>query len=154
MLHAEGAVAVVLNDGHNSVLGGAVGDAVLGGAGLGLAQCVGVLAGSGVGNGIHHDLAVGIVGAGGDHVIALHELKVELAGLEVTAVQGLDRGNLVGDAGALGARLVGVGKLRLVGVLQLVHGAERAVAVVGDGRLDGELGIAVSDTAGAALDLA
>ena len=154
MLHAKGAVAVVLDDGHDSVLRGAVGNAVFGGAGLGLAQHVGVLASRGVGDGIHHDLAVGIVGAGGDYVIALDELKTELAGLEVTAVQGLDRGNLVGDAGALGARLVGVGKLRLVGALQLMLYAERAVAVVLDDSLDGVGRGIVGDTTDVAPDLA
>ena len=154
VLHAEGAVAVVLDDGHNSVLSGAVGNAVFGGAGLGLAQRVGVLASRGVGDGIHHDLAVGIVGAGGDHAIALDELETELAGLEVAPVQGLGRGDLVSDAGLLGARLIGVAELRLVGVLQDMLRLERAVAVVRDGGLDSELGIAVSDTAGVALDLA
>ena len=154
VLHAEGAVAVVLDDGHDSVLGGAVGNAVFGGAGLGLAQRVGVLASRGVGDGIHHDLAVGIVGAGGDHAIALDELETELAGLEVAPVQGLGRGNLVSDAGLLGARLIGVAELRLVGVLQDMLRLERAVAVVRDGGLDSELGIAVSDTAGVTLDLA
>ena len=154
VLHAKGAVAVVLDDGHDSVLRGAVGNAVFGGAGLGLAQHVGVLASRGVGDGIHHDLAVGIVGAGGDYVIALDELKTELAGLEVTAVQGLDRGNLVGDAGALGARLVGVGKLRLVGALQLMLYAERAVAVVLDDSLDGAGRGIVGDTTDVAPDLA
>ena len=87
MLDAEGAVAVVLDDGHNSVLSGAVSNAVFGGAGLGLAQRVGVLASLSVGDGIHHDLAVGIVGAGGDHAIALDELETELAGLEVAPGQ-------------------------------------------------------------------
>ena len=154
VLHAEGAVAVVLDDGHDSVLGGAVGNAVFGGAGLGLAQRVGVLASRGVGDGIHHDLAVGIVGAGGDHAIALDELETELAGLEVAPVQGLGRGDLASDAGLLGARLIGVAELRLVGVLQDMLRLERAVAVVRDGGLDSELGIAVSDTAGVALDLA
>ena len=87
VLHAEGAVAVVLDDGHNSVLSGAVSNAVFGGAGLGLAQRVGVLASLSVGDGIHHDLAVGIVGAGGDHAIALDELETELASLEVAPGQ-------------------------------------------------------------------
>ncbi len=87
MLHAEGTVAVVLDDGHNSVLSGAVSNAVFGGAGLGLAQRVGVLASRGVGDGVHHDLAVGIVGAGGDRAIALDELETELAGLEVAPGQ-------------------------------------------------------------------
>ena len=154
MLHAEGAVAVVHDLSHDSEFSSTVGNAVLGGAGLGLAQRVGVLASRVIGDGIHHDLAAGIVGAGGDHVVALDELEAELAGLEVTAVQGLGRGDLVGDAGVLGARLVGVGELRLVDVLQDMLSLERAVTVVGDGGLDGVLGGAVGDAAGAALDLA
>ena len=154
VLHAEGAIAVVLDDGHDGVLSGAVSNAVFGGAGLGLAQRVGVLASLSVGDGIHHDLAVGIVGAGGDHVIALNELKAELASLEVAPVQDLVRGDLLGDAGALGGHVVGVLELGNLDVFQNMRGTERTVAVVGDGRLDGVLGIAVGDTAGVALDLA
>ena len=157
MLHAEGTVAVVLDDGHDSVLSGAVGNAVLGGAGLGLAQPVGVLAGLGIGDGIHYDLAVGIVGAGGDDIVALDELKAELASREtkLTPGQNLSRGNLTGDAGVLRARLVGIDELRLVGVLQLMLCHKLALAVVGDGRLDG-VGLAVvSDAiAGVARDFA
>ena len=149
MLDAERAVAVVRNLSHDGVLGGAVGNAVLGGAGLGLAQRVGVLAGLGVGDGIHHDLAVGIVGAGDDHVVTLDELEAELAGLEAEVAPGQDlgRGDLVGDAGDLGARLVGVGELRLIGVLQLVLDVERAVAVVLDDSLNG-VGRAIVGNAG------
>ena len=154
VLHAEGAIVVILDGGHNSVLSGAVSNAVFGGAGLGLAQYVGVLASRSVGDGIHYDLAVGIVGTGGDHVIALDELETEIASLEIAPVQDLVRGDQVGDAGALGGHVVGVLELGNLDVLQNVRGAERAVALVGDGGLDGELGIAVGDTAGVALDLA
>ena len=156
VLHAEGAVAVVLDDGHNGVLSGAVGNAVLGSAGLGLTQHVGVLASRGVGDGIHYDLAVGIVGAGGDYVVALNELKAELAGNEadLAAGQDLGRGDLAGDAGVAGVRLVAVAELRLVSVIQDMLRLERAVALVGDGGLDG-VGLAVvSDAAGVTLDLA
>ena len=156
VLDAEGAVAVVLDDGHDSVLGGAVRNAVLGGAGLGLAQRVGVLASRGVGDGIHYDLAVGIVGAGGDYVVALNELKAELAGNEadLAAGQDLGRGDLAGDAGVTGVRLVAVAELRLVSVIQDMLRLERAVALVGDGGLDG-VGLAVvGDAAGVTLDLA
>ncbi len=156
MLHAQSTVAVVHNRSHDSVLGGAVGNTVLGGTGLGLAQRVGVFAGLGVRDGIHHDLAVGIVGAGGDHVIALDELEAELAGHKAKLAPGQDllRGDLVGDAGVLGTRLVRVGELGLLGVaLQLMLRLERAVTLVGDGGLDG-IGLAVvGDAASLALDL-
>ena len=156
MLHAEGAIVVILDGGHNSVLSGAVSNAVFGGAGLGLAQYVGVLASRSVGDGIHHDLAVGIVGTGGDHVIALDELEMELASLEVAPVQDLVRGDLLGDAGALGGHVVGVLELGNLDVLQNMRGTERTVAVIGDGRHDGELGITVGDAlaGGSAVDLA
>ena len=147
MLDAERAVAVVRNLSHDGVLGGAVGNAVLDGAGLGLAQLVGVLASRFIGDGIHHDLAVGIVGAGDDDLVALDELKAELAFLERTPGQDLGRGDLVGDAGDLGARLVGVGELRLIGVLQLVLDVERAVTVVLDDSLNG-VGRAIVGNAG------
>ena len=156
MLHAEGAIVVILDGGHNSVLSGAVSNAVFGGAGLGLAQYVGVLASRSVGDGIHYDLAVGIVGTGGDHVIALDELEMELASLEVAPVQDLVRGDLLGDAGALGGHVVGVLELGNLDVLQNMRGTERTVAVIGDGRHDGELGITVGDAlaGGSAVDLA
>ena len=144
VLDAEGTVAVVRDRGHDGVLGGAVGNAVLDGAGLGLAQRVGVFAGLGVRDGVHHDLAVGIVDAGSGNNVTFDELKAELAGhkAKLTPGQNLSRGNLTGDAGVLGARLVGIGELRLVGVLQLMLCHKLALAVVGDGRLDG-VGLAV-----------
>ena len=156
VLHAEGAIVVILDGGHNSVLSGAVSNAVFGGAGLGLAQYVGVLASRSVGDGIHYDLAVGIVGTGGDHVIALDELETEIASLEVAPVQDLVRGDQVGDAGALGGHVVGVLELGNLDVLQNMRGAERTVAVVRDGGLDGVLGVTVGDAlaGGSALDLA
>ena len=156
VLHAEGAIVVILDGGHNSVLSGAVSNAVFGGAGLGLAQYVGVLASRSVGDGIHYDLAVGIVGTGGDHVIALDELETEIASLEVAPVQDLVRGDQVGDAGALGGHVVGVLELGNLDVLQDMLRLERAVAVVRDGGLDGVLGVTVGDAlaGGSALDLA
>ena len=156
MLDAERAVAVVRNLSHDGVLGGAVGNAVLDGAGLGLAQLVGVLASRFIGDGVHHDLAVGIVGTGDDDLVALDELKAELASREARLAPGQDlgRGNLTGDAGVLGARFVGVGELSLLGVLQDMLGLERTVAVISDGGHDGVLGVAVGDAAGATLDFA
>ena len=157
VLDAERAVAVVRNLSHDGVLGGAVGNAVLGGAGLGLAQRVGVLAGLGVRDGVHHDLAVGIVGAGSGNNVTFDELKAELAGHKAKLAPGQDllRGDLVGDAGVLGTRLVRVGELGLLGGgVQLMLRLERAVTLVGDGGLDG-IGLAVvGDAASLALDLA
>ena len=49
---------------------------------------------------------------------------------------------------------VGVLELGNLDVFQNMRGAERTVAVIGDGGLDAVLGIAVGDTAGVALDLA
>ena len=136
VLDAEGTVAVVRNLSHDGVLGGAVGNTVLGGAGLGLAQRVGVLAGLGVGDGIHHDLAVGIVGAGDDDLVALDELKAELASREARLAPGQDlgRGDLVGDAGDLGGQIVGVHKL-VAGVAIGSRRRQGAIAVVDNGHI-------------------
>ena len=67
----------------------------------------------------------------------------------------LVHGDLVGDAELVGVRLVAVVELRLAGVLQLMLCLELALAVVGDGRLDG-VGLAVvgDAVAGVARDLA
>ena len=155
---AECAVAVVGDGGHDGIGLAVVGDAVAGGSAVGLAQRVGVLAGLGVLDGVHRDLAASDVGAGGDDLgifaLALDELEGELVGLEVTAGQDLGRGDLVGDAGDLGARLVGIGELGLLVFLQDMLGLEGAVAVVGDGGHDSVLGGAVGDAANVTLDLA
>ena len=154
MRSAERAVAVVGDGGHDGIGLAVVGDAVAGGSAVDLAQRVGVLAGRGVLHGAHRDVALGVVGAGGDDIVALDELEVELALLEVAAVQDLGRGDLVGDAGDLGARLVGIGELGLLAFLQDMLGLEGAVAVVGDGGHDSVLGGAVGDAANVTLDLA
>ena len=155
MRSAERAVTVV-GDGRLDGVGLAVvGDAVAGVA-RDLAQRVGVLAGSGVLDGAHRDLAASVVGAGGDYVIALDELEVELAGLEVAAGQGLGRGDLVGDAEALGSQIVSVlelDTLNVLGALQLVRSHQLALAVITDGRNDGAHRVVVGDTAGVALNL-
>ena len=150
---AEGTVAVVGDGRLDGVLGGAVGDAA--GAALDLAQRVGVLSRLGVLHSVHRDLAIGGVGAGGDHVVALDELEVELAFLEVAPGQNLIRGDLVGDAGARRRQIVGILELGGLGALQLVRSAERTVTVVGDGGHDG-IGLAVVGDAivGVARDLA
>ena len=156
---AEGTVTVVGNGGLDGVLGVAVRDALAGGSAVDLAQRVGVLAGLGVLHGTHRDLAVGGVGALGDDLgifaLALDELEGELAILEVAAVQDLGHGNLVGDAKLVRIRLVAVVELRFVVALQLVLCHEFALAVVGDGRLDG-VGLAVVSDAvvGVTWDLA
>ena len=157
MLGLEGAVAVVRDGGLDGVLGIAVGDALAGGSALGLAQRVGVLAGLGVLHGAHRDVAAGVVGAGGDDLVALDELEGELAGGKLAPGQGLGRDDLVGDAGALGRHGVGVLELNLLdvlGALQLMRGHKLALAIVGDGRHDGIDGFVVGDAAGIALDLA
>ena len=155
MLGLERAVTVVRDGGLDGELGVAVGDALAGGSALGLAQRVGVLAGLGVLHGAHRDVAAGVVGAGGDDLVALDELEGELAGLEVAPGQGLGRLDLVGDAGVLGRHGVGVLELNLLdvlGALQLMRGHKLALAIVGDGRHDGIDGFVVGDAAGVALD--
>ena len=114
-----------------------------------------MLAGLVIGNLAHRDLAVGIVLAGGDDIVALDELEGELAFLERTPGQNLGRGDLVGDAELVRIRLVAVAELRLVGVLQLMLCHKLALTIVGDGRLDG-VGLAVvgNAVAGVARDLA
>ena len=155
MLCLELALAVV-GDGRLDGVGLAVvGDAVAGVA-RDLAQRVGVLAGLGVLDGTHRDIALGVVGAGGDNIVALDELEVELAFLEVAAVQGLGRGDLIGDAEALGGQIVSVLELDTLDVLvalQLVRSHQLALAVVGNGRHDGVDRVVVDNTTGIALNL-
>ena len=151
----EGAVAIVRDLGHDGVLGGAVGDTT--GVALGLAQRVGVLAGLGVLDGAHRDVAASVVGAGCYDVVALNQLEGELTGLKVAAGQGLGRSDPVGDAGALGRHGVGVLKLNFLdvfGTLQLMRSYQLPLAVVGNGRHDGIDRLVVGDAAGIALDLA
>ena len=134
VLNVEGTVAVVRNRSHDGVLGGAVGNAVLGGAGLGLAQRVSVFAGLSVRDGIHHDLAVGVVGTGGDDLVVLDELKAELAGHKAKLAPGQDlsRVDLVGDAGVLGGHGVGVHKL-VAGIAVDSRRRQGTIAVVDNG---------------------
>ena len=96
MPYAERAVAVVGDGRLDGVLGVAVGDTA--GVALDLAQRVGVLARLVVLDGVHRDLAVGVVGAGGDDLVALDELKGELVGSKLAPGQDLFRGDLVGNA--------------------------------------------------------
>ena len=156
MLNRKLAIAIVGDGSHDGVLSGAVGNTVVGVA-LDLTQRVGVRSGLVVLHGAHLDVAVGIVGAGSGNNVTFDELKTELAGHKAKLAPGQDllRGDLVGDAGVLGTRLVRVGELGLLGVvLQLMLRLERAVTLVGDGGLDG-IGLAVvGDAASLALDLA
>ena len=116
MFRLELTLAVV-GDGRLDGVGLAVvGDAVAGVA-RDLAQRVGMLAGLGVGDLVHRDLAVGRIAAPGDDIVTLDELKEELSGLEIAAGQDLLRGDLVGNARFLGLHSVGVLKLNLLNVL-------------------------------------
>ena len=69
----------------------------------------------------------------------------------VAAVNGLAQAKV--ELGLERGHAVGVLELGGLGALQDMLGLECAVAVIGDGRLDGELGVTVGDTAGVALDL-
>ena len=155
VLNRKLAVSVIGDGRHDGIGGVTVGNTVVG-IDLGLAQRVGVRTGLGVGDSLHRDCAVSRIGALDDDLVALDELEGELSRLEVAAVQGLGRLDLVGDAGDLGARLVGVGELGLLGFLQDMLRLERAVALVGDGGLDGVLGVTVGDAlaGGSAVGLA
>ena len=115
-----------------------------------------MFAGRGVLHGAHRDLAVGGVGAGGDDLVALDELEGELAVLEVATGQGLGRGDLIGDAEALGGQIVSVlelDALKVLGALQLMRSHQLALAVVGNGRHDGVDRVVVGNTTGVALNL-
>ena len=157
MMDIERAVAIVRNRGHDGVGRAVVGDAIALGSAVDLAQRVGVLAGLGVGDLVHRDLAVGRIGAPGDDIVTLDELKEELSGLEVAAGQDLLRGDLVGNARFLGLHSVGVLKpnlLNVLGALQLMSSHQLALTVIADGRHDSVDRIVVGDAAGIALDLA
>ena len=104
-----------------------------------------MLAGLGVGDLVHRDLAVGRIGAPGDDIVTLDELKGELSGLEVAAGQGLGRGDLVGDAGLIRGSVVLVLKACRLGTLERMGHLKRAVAVVDDARLDGVVRLIVRD---------
>ena len=136
MLNRELAIAIIGDGGHDGVGRGAVGDTVVG-VDLDLAQRVGVLAGLGVGDLVHRDLAVGRIGTPGDDIVTLDELKGELSGLEVAAGQDLLRGDLVGNAGLVRGSVVLVLKARRLGALERMGHLKRAVAVIDDARLDG-----------------
>ena len=155
MLNRKLAVSVIGNGRHDGIGRGTVGNTVVG-IDLNLTQRVGVRTGLGVGDSLHRDCAVSRIGAPGDNLVALDELEGEFSGLEVAAGQGLGRLDLVGDAGVSGGQFVGILELSGLGILQDVLGLERTVAVVRDGGLDGELGIAVGDAlaGGSALNLA
>ena len=125
MRSAEGTVTVVGNGGLDGVLGVAVRDALAGGSAVDLAQRVGVLAGLGVLHGAHRDVALGVVSAGGDNLVALDELEGELAVLEIAAVRDLGRGDLFGDARLDRRHVIGIGEregritVRLAGYAQI-----------------------------------
>ena len=144
MLNRELAIAIIGDGGHDGVGRGAVGDTVVG-IDLDLAQRVGVLAGLGVGNLVHRDLAVGRIGAPGDDLVTLDELEGELAVLEIAAGQGLGRDDLVGDAGLVRGCIVLVLKVCRLGALERMDHLKRAVAVVDDARLDGVARLIVRD---------
>ena len=154
MLDRELTIAVISNGSHDGVGRAVVGNAVAFGA-LGFAQDIGVLAGGGVGNLAHRNLAIGVVSAGGDDLAVLDELEGELVGLEVASVQNLGRGDLVGDAGVIRSNAVGILEDSLLDVLQLMLNRELAIAIIGDGGHDGVGRGAVGDTVvGVDLDLA
>ena len=157
MLGLERAVALIGDGGHDGVSLAVVGDALAGGSAVDFAQCVGMRSGLVILDGAHRDVTAGVVGAGGDDLVAFDKLEGELAGGKFAPGQGLGRGDLVGDAGALGRHGVGVLELNLLdvlGALQLMRGHKLALAIVGDGRHDGIDGFVVGDAAGIALDLA
>ena len=93
------------------------------------------------------------VGQRGVRTLGCADGKAELIGVRpVAAVNGLAQAKV--ELSVERGHAVGVLESCFLNVLQNMRGAERAVAVVRDGGLDGELGIAVGDTAGVALDLA
>ena len=152
MLGLEGAVAVVRDGGLDGVLGVAVGDALAGGSALGLAQRVGVLTKLVVGDLVHGDRAVGSVGALGDNLVALDQLKRELAGSKLTPGQDLVRGDLVGDARLDRRHVIGIGERKCHIAVRLAGYAQIALAVIGhgEGNLARQLGVVghASDLAG------
>ena len=156
MRSAERTVTVVGDGGHDGIGLAVVGDAVAGGSAVDLAQRIGVLASSGVLDASHRNLAASVVGADSDDIVTLDELEGELAGLEVAPVQGLGRGDLVGDAEALGGQIVSVlelDALNALGALQLMRSHKLALAVVGNGRHDGVDRVVIVNTTGVACNL-
>ena len=152
----ERTVTVIGDGGHDGIGLAVVRDAVAGGSTVDLAQRIGVLARRGVFDGTHRDLAASVVGAGGDNIVTLDELEGELAFLEVAPGQDLGRGDLIGDAEALGSQIVNVlelDALNVLGALQLVRSHQLALAVIADGRHDGVDRVVVGNTAGVALNL-
>ena len=152
MLSLERAIALVGNGGLDSVLGVAVRDALADGSAVDLAQRVGVLAGLVVGNLVHGNRAVSSVGTLGDDLVALDQLKGELAGSKLTPGQNLVRGNLVGDARLDRRRAVGIGERKCRVAVRLAGHAQIALAVIGhgEGNLARRLGVVghASDLAG------
>ena len=150
MLNRKLAIAIVGDGSHDGVLSGAVGNTVVGVA-LDLTQRVGVRSGLVVLHGAHLDVAVGIVGAGGDDLgaLALDELEGELAVLEVAPGQDLGRGDLVLDRlHAIGVLELGLARDLFNISLKPTRGLNR------HGHLERGNVLAVGDATGAALDLA
>ena len=152
MLRLERAVALVGDGGLDGELGIAVGDTA--GVALDLAQRIGVRSGLGVLDGVHRDLAIGGVLAGGNDlgVLALDELEGELALSHVAAGQDLSRGNLVGDTRLDRRHVIGIGERKCHIAVRLVGYAQIALAVIshGEGNLARQLGVVghASDLAG------
>ena len=133
MLSLERAIALVGNGGLDGVLGVAVRDALAGGSAVDLAQRVGVLAGLGVGDLVHGDRSVVGVGALGDDLVALDQLKGELAVLEIAAGQDLGRGDLFGDARLDRRHVIGIGEREGRITVRLAGYAQIPLAVIGHG---------------------
>ena len=96
-----------------------------------------MLAGLGVLDGAHFDLAVDIVLAGGDDLgvlaLALDELEGELAGLEVAPGQALGRGDFVGDARLDRRHAIGIGERKGYVAIRLARHPQITLAVIGHG---------------------
>ena len=156
MLRLERAVALVGDGGLDGELGVAVGDTLAGGSTVDLAQRVDVRAGLVVGDLAHRDVAVGVVGTGGDDLgalaLALDELEAKLAVLEVASGQNLGRGDLVGDTRLDRLHVIGIGERKCSVSIRLVGYAQLTLAVIGhgEGNLARQLGVVghASDLAG------
>ena len=152
MCDTERTVAIVRDGDLDGVLGATVGDALAGGSAVDLAQRVSVLAGFVVSDFVHDNRAVGSVSALGDDLVALDQLKGELAGSKLTPGQNLVRGNLVGDARLDRRRAVGIGERKCRVAVRLAGHAQIALAVIGhgEGNLARRLGVVghASDLAG------
>ena len=88
MLGLERAVALIGDGGHDGVSLAVVGDALAGGSAVDFAQCVGMRSGLVILDGAHRDVTAGVVGAGGDDLVALDKLEGELAGGKLCARSG------------------------------------------------------------------